>query len=282
MIDTATGCLFDAPSNELSLTEVLSRKKPIDKAQRRFQKLVTQIERLRERLTQWENYTHRYNQRVTGELHPLQEQLRAARKQMAQLIDELLSAPMRGRRLGKVQRSKLTHILTQLVEDLLQEADDDALRALQDKHRTPVNEDDQLLPTEVTREILREVTGLDIVSSGDARTPEELMEHVRRLMEEPNDDSPRSDTHHRRRDREAHTEVLADPARATRESPGRAGTLRTTISTFCITGFGVRARRICSLHRNAPKCARLQHWPYECRGERRARTLLERLGIATH
>lgn len=205
MIDTATGCLVDAPSNELSLTEVLARNKPTDKAQRRFRKLVTQIERLRGRLTQWESYTHRYNQRVTGELHPLQEQLRAARKQMAQLIDELLSVPTRGRRLGKVQRSKLTHILTQLVEDLLQEADDDTLRALRDKHRTPVDEDRQLFQTEATREILREVTGLDVDSS-EARTPEEFLEHVRRLMEEPNDDSLRSDQRHRGRDRGARTE----------------------------------------------------------------------------
>jgi len=151
-----------APTTALSLTETLARTKPANKAQQRFQKLVTQIERQRERLKQWQDYGPRYNQRLSGELAPLQEKLHAARKQMALLLDELLTAPAPGRRLTRVQREKVRLLLTQLLEDLLQEGDDDDLTLLQEKYSDPVDEEQQLHRMEVTREILQGMTGVKI------------------------------------------------------------------------------------------------------------------------
>ena len=187
MSDSTTLPLFDAPSSGMSLTEALARRKPSSKAEQRFRKLVTQIERHRERLKQWEDYPQRYNQRVSSEMVPLQEKLRTARKQMALLIDELLSVSTRERRLGKVQRAKLKQLLTQLVEDLLSEADDDALKTLRDKYREPVDEDDRLFQMEITRDILQGMTGLAIDDDHGARSPEELMEYVQRTMQEQSD-----------------------------------------------------------------------------------------------
>ena len=217
---TVTPSLFDNPSNGTSLTEALARSKPANKAQQRFRKLVTQIERQRERLKQWEDYSQRYNRRVSGELGPLQEKLRAARKQMALLIDELLSAPTRGRRLGGVQRSKLKQLLTQLIEDLLQEADDEALKTLRDKYQEPIDEDDRLFQMEVTRDFLQGMTGLEIDDDHGARSPEELMEYIQRTIQEQ-DDKARQARQPRGRDREEHMHAHTAAAQAEREQAAR-------------------------------------------------------------
>jgi hypothetical protein len=203
------------------LTQALARSKPANKAQQRFRKLVTQIERQRERLKRWEDYSQRYNRRVSGEIGPLQERLRAARKQMATLIDELLSVPTRGLRLGRVQRSKLKQLLTQLIEDLLREADDEALKTLRDKYQQPVDEDDRLFQMEITRDIVERMTGLEIGDNHGARSPEELMEYVQRTMQEQSDEV-RQTEQRQRRDREEHAKARtaathADSGPAARE-----------------------------------------------------------------
>lgn len=174
----------EGPSNGVSLTEALARDKPASKAQQRFRRLVAQIERQRERLKQWHDYVQRYNLRIAEELAPLQEQLRAARKQMALLIDELLTQPAGARRLGRAQRSKLRHLVTDLVEDLLMESDDEALRVLGDKYHTPANKHDQQLEMDITRELLNGMTGLDIGDDHGAESPEQLLEYAERRMRE--------------------------------------------------------------------------------------------------
>lgn len=193
-----------APATALSLTETLARNRPANKAQQRFQQLVTQIERQRERLQQWQDYVPRYNQRLSGELAPLQEKLRASRKQMALLLDELLSAPAPGRRLARTQREKLTLLLTQLLDNLLQEGDDDELTTLQEKHSDPVDEEEQLLRMEATREILQGMTGVIIDDDHGARTPEELMEYVQRTTQEQNENARQSREPRRKRHRGDH------------------------------------------------------------------------------
>jgi hypothetical protein len=194
--------LVGTAATRLSVTETLARSKPANKAQERFRKLVTQIERQRERLQQWQDYAQRYNQRVSGELGPLQAKLRTARKQMALLLDELLSVPAPGRRLGRVQREKLRLLLTQLLEHLLQEGDDEDLTTLQDKYREPLDEEDQLLRMEMTREILQGMTGLEIDDDHGARSPEELMEYVQRTMQEQSENAHHAQEQQRRRSRE--------------------------------------------------------------------------------
>jgi hypothetical protein len=212
--------LFDTPATALSLTETLARSKPANKAQQRFRKLVTQIERQRERLKQWQDYAQGYNQRVSGELGPLQAKLRIARKQMALLLDELLTLPAPGRRLARVQREKLRHLLTQLLENLLQEGDDDELTTLQDKYCEPVDEEDQLLRMEMTREILQGMTGLDIDDAQGARSPEELMEYVQRTMQEQSENA-QAQQHRRRRNRADHPEDRTPAEQAERGQAAR-------------------------------------------------------------
>src|ERR1039457_3556183 len=112
MATPTTASLFDdGLDKDFGLVEVLARTKPITKAQQHFQRLVARIELKREQLKQWQAYALRYNQRLAGEMEPLRNQLRTGQRQMAALIDELLSQPMPARRLGRVQRAKLRQVL---------------------------------------------------------------------------------------------------------------------------------------------------------------------------
>src|ERR1039458_3991037 len=103
-IPTTASLFDDGLDKDFGLVEVLARTKPITKAQQDFQRLVTRIELKREQLKQWQAYALRYNQRLVGEMEPLRNQLRTGQRQMAALIDELLSQPMPARRLGRGHR----------------------------------------------------------------------------------------------------------------------------------------------------------------------------------
>ena len=73
----------DGPGKDFSVSEVLAQRKPADKAQQRFRKLVANIERKREELRQWQAYEQRYNQRVTSEFEPVRLELLQQQRQMA-------------------------------------------------------------------------------------------------------------------------------------------------------------------------------------------------------
>jgi hypothetical protein len=79
-----------------------SIKPPRGKAQQRFRKLVATIERKREELRGWQAYRQRYNQRVATEFEVVRLELRQQQRQMAVLIDELLSQRGQRRRLSRV------------------------------------------------------------------------------------------------------------------------------------------------------------------------------------
>jgi len=112
--------LFDeGPGKDYSVSEVLARSKPAGKAQQRFRKLVATIERKREELRGWQAYRQRYNQRVTTEFEVVRLELRQQQRQMAVLIDELLSQRGQSRRLSRVERAKLRDMLMSLLDAVL-------------------------------------------------------------------------------------------------------------------------------------------------------------------
>jgi hypothetical protein len=185
MTQPASASLFDDDSDQaFPLVRILARSKPSTKAERSFQQLVGKIERKREELKHWQAYELRYNQRLVDEIEPLQAQLRANQRQMAELIDELLSHPAPGRRLGSVQRAKLSQLLMELVTNLLQESDDDALEALHDKYSAVSREEVRRSEMEAAESLLNEVFGINVGDDHGASDAGELLQHAQRELEE--------------------------------------------------------------------------------------------------
>lgn len=189
--NTSASLFDDDQSQGLSLTQVLARSRPETKAQQTFQRLVAKIESRREQLRQWQAYLERYNQRVAGEYQPLLRQLRANQRQLAFLIDELLSQTAAAKRLNRLQRAKLTDLLMNLLASLLEDADDDALVALHDKYSTVPHRQMRQSDMQVTAEMIKDMLGFDVDAEQAAGDPEELLRQAQKLMEERVEDDAR-------------------------------------------------------------------------------------------
>jgi hypothetical protein len=181
----ATGSLFeDTDEQAVSLVVALAQSKPNSREQRQFQRLVAQIELKREQLKAWQAYSLRYNQRIFNELEPLRAQLRAGRKQLVTLIDQLLTRPTEGRPLGRVQRIKLRGLLLSLLESLLEDARDEVLEAMHDRYSDVSHEQVRQSDMELTQTYLEEVMGLDIDEDHGASSTEELLQYAHRKLRE--------------------------------------------------------------------------------------------------
>lgn len=177
--------LFDQrPAKDFSVSEALAQKKPADKAQQRFRKLVANIERKREELKQWQAYQQRYNQRITTEVEPVRLELLEQQRQMAVLVDELLSQRGQSRRLSRVERAKLRDMLMDLLDAVLSAGHDEILAALREKYTSPSTRQDERLEMELTESLLTDVLGLDIDENHGASSVEELLDHAHRKMEQ--------------------------------------------------------------------------------------------------
>ena len=192
MKPNTSASLFDNDQSQgLSLTQVLARSRPETKAQQTFQRLVAKIESRREQLRQWQTFLERYNQRVAAEYQPLLRQLRAGQRQLAFLIDELLSQTAAAKRLNRLQRAKLTDLLMNLLASLLEDADDDALVSLHDKYSAVPHRQMRQSEMQVTAEMIKDMLGLDVDAEQAAGDPEELLRQAQKLMEERVEDDAR-------------------------------------------------------------------------------------------
>jgi hypothetical protein len=208
----------DGPRKDFSLSEVLSRRKPADKVQQRFRKLVANIERKREELRQWQAFQQRYTQRVTTEFEPVRSELLQQQRQMAVLIDELLSQRSQSRRLSRAERAKLRDLLMSLLDALSAQGHDEALAALREKHTSPSAKKDQRLEMEFTESLLTDVLGLEVDENHGASSVEELLDHAHRKMQQ-RDRSQRANE--RESGRRAKRSAVEDAVRAKREQAAR-------------------------------------------------------------
>jgi hypothetical protein len=174
----------DGPGKDFSVSEALARRKPADKAQQRFRKLVANIERKREQLRQWQAYQQRYNQRITAEVEPVRLELLQQQRQMAVLIDELLSQRGQSRRLSRLERAKLRDILMTLLDAVLSQSDDEALAVLREKHTRHSAKEDQRLEMELAESLLTDVLGLEVDENHGASSVEELLDHAHRKAQQ--------------------------------------------------------------------------------------------------
>ncbi len=143
-----------------SVMEALVRGTPEGKSQLAFRKLVERIASHRRILEEWREFSVRYQQRISGELHPLNLELRAGQREMAILIDELLEAPKGP---SKTNRKKLVHIVLNLAEGLLEEnPEDPEIEAIHDRYAELSHAEVLEMNHEMDRSLLEEMLGMDL------------------------------------------------------------------------------------------------------------------------
>lgn len=172
--------LFNDEPRPTSLVQAVGRGAPADKAQAAFRRLVAKLEARRETLRTWQAYGERYRQRLADELLPAQKAFRQARKEMACLLDELLSKP--GGAQGKHQRRKLSRLVLDLTRDLLLEGADPELEALHDRHAGERYADLQDEGRALSQAMVEELMGVELGRDHGAKTLEEMVEQARRQL----------------------------------------------------------------------------------------------------
>jgi hypothetical protein len=176
MTTPTTRSLFDdEPEPAFALTPTLAQRQPTTAAEKEFHRLAELIEAARERMKQWQGYLLRYQQRVAAELMPLQARLQQGQRLTVLLIDDLLSDSAPGRRVARGQRSKLRHLLLELLEVLLSRGADPELEALHDKYSEVSHEELGKSHLDLTQEMLKEVFGIDVGDDHGATSAEELL-----------------------------------------------------------------------------------------------------------
>ena len=185
MTSPSTLPLFDdEPAAPFSLVEVLAQSKPVTKAQQVFQRLVAKIEVKREELARWQAFGLHYQKRFAAEVLPLQASLKDGQRQMALLIDELLTQSTPGRRFGKAQRAKLRQILMNLLAGLLDDDGDAELEALHAKHGGASHAQAQQSELAAAQAILEEMLGVELGDDHAATSAEELLAHAHAKLRE--------------------------------------------------------------------------------------------------
>ncbi|EQD42492.1 DnaJ [mine drainage metagenome] len=146
------------------MMEVVVQKSFVGKSQRDFKKLVHQIDEKKQILRQWQEYKLRHRQRVMDEILPLQRDIHSAQREMVLFIHDILRPEGRkppGLRLGKVQQRKLTYVLLNLSNGLLDEApEDQELEGIHDEYSAMSREETQTLELEEDRSILEKLFGV--------------------------------------------------------------------------------------------------------------------------
>ncbi|KXW58665.1 hypothetical protein FEMY_06920 [Ferrovum myxofaciens] len=148
------------------MMEVVVQKSFVGKSQRDFKKLVHQIDEKKQILRQWQEYKLRHRQRVMDEILPLQRDIHSAQREMVLFIHDILRPEGRkppGLRLGKVQQRKLTYVLLNLSNGLLDEApEDQELEGIHDEYSAMSREETQTLEEKQDRLIFEELFGVDL------------------------------------------------------------------------------------------------------------------------
>lgn len=197
-----------------AVVAVLAGRKPADKAEAAFQRLVAGIEQKRELLRTWQAYTIRFNQRLAGEISPLCQEYRKARRQLAFLLDELHQAnALRGKR----QKEKLRRLIIDLTQDLLQEETDAELEALHDKHSGVSHAGKIEEDLAFSQSMIEDLMGVRLGKEHGAKTLDELLVRAEQEFQAKTQKAE----HKRTARREGRRSARAEAAQAKREQAAK-------------------------------------------------------------
>ena len=168
-----------AIAQPLALVGVPGSATALSKGQKRFNKLIADIQAQRLLLAQWREFNDAYQARVASEFVPLQDQLHDKRVAMAKLLDQALHHPL----LGKTHRAKVQDILQNLLAELVQESDDSELVELHDKHSDMTLQEMEDEDRDLAHAMASELFGIE-VDGQEAQTPQELAQQIQQKLQE--------------------------------------------------------------------------------------------------
>jgi len=156
------------------------RDQPLSPAQKRFNTLTRQILQARESLTAWHEGTATYRDAYARLLVPLQDELLAARRQWVLALDVLLGQ----RHWTRPERQTLRDLLCETAGELLEVGDDDALKALFDKHAEVDFDTEQRETARAMKDMAELMTGLDLGDDDGIANESDLMARLEQGLQQ--------------------------------------------------------------------------------------------------
>lgn len=148
-------------------------EKALSPVQRRFNRLVAEIEAARVELAEWQAAAAEAQSSAAAALPPRQAELRALQRRMVLQLDELLGAG--APKLTRRRRDALRHALVDLVADMLEHEDDAELAALHDRHADLTLAEQAQFDADIAREMVGQMLGDDVLPEAEGASLDDVM-----------------------------------------------------------------------------------------------------------
>lgn len=103
---------------------------PLSPAQKKFNSLIKQIDKQKKLLTEWQDTFSQVHQQAVDKLEPLKKTLQEHQTAMVRLLDQQFTS----HKFTTNQQDKLSHLISNTCEDLLQSEDSEELKTLYNKY----------------------------------------------------------------------------------------------------------------------------------------------------
>lgn len=155
---------------------------PLTKAQQVFNRLIERIEKQRQLLAVWQDFVPKFQQRLAGELNPLQQRCDRAHLALAKVFDDAHDSVG----ITKRERAKLAMLVQDVCSQLLGQDDaSDAhaeVVALHDKYNDTSHAELMEEETELFKGLAETVFGVELDDAQAASSPEAIREALQRKM----------------------------------------------------------------------------------------------------
>ncbi len=172
------------PSSPLTATHVRSvvaieaaSEQSLSPAQRKYNAALEKIEKQKVALEQWQQAHEQCQRQVAGKYEPLRQQLVNEQVKLVCVFDDHLMTT----KLTKNQRSKLTSIIIELCEQLIDETDHAELHAIYQRYlpeETRLTDEEQAEMDAALRSAFEDAFGFSLDESVDVNDPDMIAKHL--------------------------------------------------------------------------------------------------------
>jgi hypothetical protein len=154
----------------------------VSREQKRFDKLVTEIDEQKKVLQGWQEALPVYQTRYAGEYMPLLRRYNAGREKLVRLFDHAHDVED----LSRVERNKLRDLIVGIGSELMAGGQRPELAEVYDKYSEVSHADEQRLADESAKAMMDAMFGVDTGEAATRETPDEWVAEVQqKLAEKP-------------------------------------------------------------------------------------------------
>jgi hypothetical protein len=163
---------------QLKPVRIADSDKTLSKAQQTFNRQIGQIDKLRDRLAEWETTTAAYQQKYARELMPI---MSASTELQTKLVHALhQSRDEKG--LSRTDRKKISELILDLAEDILSERDDEAIKAIYNAYSDVDYDSIEAAERENVKTFLEDMFDLDL--GDDFESTDEVFQRAKAQFRE--------------------------------------------------------------------------------------------------